>query len=308
MYSIIVPIYNEADTVAELHLRLVEVFRTLSEPVEFIFVNDGSTDETASILETLKPVTIIQLRNNFGQTAALDAGIKQATGDIIITLDADLQNPPEEIPKLLQLLTTGNYDVVSGWRKTRRDPFGKRLISAGANWLRKGFINDGIHDSGCTLKVYRRACFQDLDLLGEIHRFIPGILRWQGYRIGELEVKHEPRRFGKSKYTTSRILKGFIDMIGVWFWRKYSSRPLHLFGGGGFILISLGTIGLVVLGALRLFWNYSLANSIWPLVAGLCVLSGIQLFVSGLLAEILIKQYYHGKRTPYVIKQITEQV
>lgn len=306
MYSVVIPIYNEAGNIAELHHRLVQVMSRLEGAFEIIFVDDGSRDKSAQLLKTLKPATIITLRKNFGQTAALDAGFKQAKGDLIITLDGDLQNPPEEIPKLITYLEKNNLDMVSGWRQQRQDNWLKRVVSLGANALRGLFIQDGIHDSGCTLKVYRRVCIENLDLFGEIHRFIPGLLRWQGFTIGEMVVKHEARRNGISKYGSGRILRGLVDMIGVWFWRKYSSRPLHLFGGSGLVLTAAGIVMLAVLAVARYAWDYSLSTSIWPLMAVLFILVGIQLFITGLLAEILIKNFYQG-RTPYSIKSIVRQ-
>lgn len=307
MYSIVVPIFNESGNVDELHRRLVIVCNELEDDYEIIFVDDGSTDATAKKLRSLSPLTVITFRKNFGQTAALDAGIKQARGQYIITLDGDLQNPPEEIPKLIAAMKTQNVDVISGWRKQRQDVASKRFVSRGANMLRKMFINDGIHDSGCTLKAYRKECFDNIDLFGEAHRFIPGILRWQGFSIGETEVEHQSRSSGASKYNSKRIIKGFVDMIGVWFWRKYSSRPLHLFGGAGLLMTFIGFIGLSILALLRLVFSYPLSSSIWPLIAILFILVGIQLFISGLLADILIKNYYQNGRTAYTIKNTSAQ-
>ncbi len=304
MYSIVVPIYNEAGSVSELHRRIVAVFETLHEPFEVIFVNDGSTDDTAKQLQTLRPLTIITFRKNFGQTAAIDAGIKQASGDVVITLDGDLQNPPEEIPKLLRYMTEHNLDVVSGWRKHRHDSLMKRFTSRGAHWLRSLFLNDGIHDSGCTLKVYRRHCFQDVDLHGESHRFIPAILKLNGFSVGELAVEHQARTVGHSNYSSNRIIKGFVDMIGLWFWRNYAHRPLHLFGGVGVTLVGLGGSLLVLLAIARLVWEYPLSTSIWPLVAVLSILAGLQLFITGLIAEVLTKTYYSEGRKPYTIKSV----
>lgn len=307
MYSIVVPVYNESGSIAELHARLQAVCKTLDSDYELLFVDDGSTDETANILQTLSPAKIITFRKNFGQTAALDAGIKQAKGEYIITLDSDLQNPPEEIPKLIKAMREQNVDVVSGWRRKRKDTQSKHIVSRGANMLRKMFINDGIHDSGCTLKIYRKECFANIDLYGETHRFIPGILRWQGFSIGEIEVEHHERTSGTSKYTYKRILKGFVDMIGIWFWRKYSDRPLHLFGGAGLLVTILGFGMLAILAIARIFFTYSLSDSIWPLMAILFILVGIQLFISGLLADILIKNYYQNQRTPYTIKSVEQR-
>lgn len=307
MYSVVVPIYNESHVVRELHLRIVSVMRKLEQPFEIVFVNDGSTDDTMQQLSDLQPLTVITFRRNFGQSAALDAGIKQAKGDYIITLDGDLQNPPEEIPKLIAAMQDQAVDVVSGWRKARQDAMSKRLISRGANILRKFFVDDGIHDSGCTLKLYKKECFEQLDLFGEMHRLIPGVLKWQGFLIGEIEVDHAPRTSGKSKYGSARILKGFVDMVGVWFWRQYSSRPLHLFGGGGMLLTGIGSVLLIILAIARLGFDYSLSNRIWPTIAVLFILVGIQLFISGLLGEILVKQYYRDGRRSYSIRSITQQ-
>lgn len=306
-YSVVVPVYNEAASLPELHRRLVSVLSSLDKPFELIFVDDGSTDTTAAVLKTLQPLTVITFRANFGQTAALDAGIKQAQGDIIITLDGDLQNPPEEIPKLLTKLDHDSLDVVSGWRKHRQDDASKHAISRGANVLRKLFIDDGIHDSGCTLKVYRKYCFDNVDLFGEIHRFIPGVLRWQGFKVGEVVVEHAPRTAGVSKYNSGRILKGLVDMIGLWFWRKYSSRPLHLFGGAGIIFTTIGSVLLLVLAIARLWLHYALSTSIWPLVSALLIIVGMQLFIFGLLAEIMIKNYYKDGRKPYTVKSVIKQ-
>lgn len=306
MYSIVVPIYNESGNVRELHERIVTVLTKLGEPFEIIFINDGSSDTTGELLKKLTPLTVITFRKNFGQTAALDAGIKQAKGSVIVTLDGDLQNPPEEIPKLISALNEQRVDVISGWRKERKDTTGKKFVSRGANALRKLFIDDGIHDSGCTLKAYRAECFDQLDLHGEHHRFIPGLLCWQGFSVGEITVAHHARTSGRSKYGSKRIVKGFIDMLGIWFWRKYSTRPLHLFGGVGLIASGLGTLLLLLLAIARLGFNYSLSTSIWPTISVLLILVGIQLFISGLLAEILIRTYYRDQRRPYSIGSIEQ--
>lgn len=305
-YSVIIPVYNEEKNVTELFLRLKKVLDAIGDSFEIIFVNDGSTDNTQKTLSALSPVKIVKFRKNFGQTAALDAGIKAAEGDYLITIDGDLQNPPEEIPKLIAEQKKG-YDVVSGWRYNRRDDSLKKIISRGANLLRKIFIDDHIHDSGCTLKIYKKNCFKDLDLFGEMHRFIPGILQWQGFSISEVKINHAPRIHGNTKYNSDRILKGLVDMIGLWFWRKYSSRPLHLFGGGGIVIFFSGFMLMAILGILRLFNIISLSDKIWPLVSIFLMLAGMQLFVFGLLGEILIKNYYSRGRMPYSIEVIEKK-
>lgn len=305
-YSIIVPVYNEQDAVVKLHAEIVQTMNQLGEPYEILFIDDGSTDRTFEKLITLTPVTIIRFRKNFGQTAALDAGFKRAQGRLFITLDGDGQNDPADIPKLLNKFTEG-YDMVSGWRRKRQDTYGKHLVSRGANLLRRFFVADKIKDSGCTLKVYKRECFEDLDLYGEIHRFIPAMLAWKGYSIGEIEVNHRPRLTGQTKYNWKRIVKGFADMISIWFWRKYSGRPLHLFGGLGIVLGSFGLLLGLGLAIARVFKVISLQNSVWPLISVFAILGGIQFFISGLLADIAIKTYYTRNRTSYSIREVIER-
>ncbi|MFA6197902.1 MAG: glycosyltransferase family 2 protein [Patescibacteria group bacterium] len=304
-YSVIVPVYNEEGAVTALHSEIVKVMRGLNQSFEIIFIDDGSSDQTFERLNSLSPIKIVRFRKNFGQTAALDAGFKYAQGEIFITLDGDGQNDPNDFPKLLKKLDEG-YDLVSGWRKNRRDDFSKRLISKGASILRRFFVADNVKDSGCTLKVYRRECFADFDLFGEIHRFIPAVLAWHGFNIGELEVNHRPRISGQTKYNWKRVLKGLIDMISVWFWRKYATRPLHLFGGLGIVLGGCGVIMGLTLFILRAFRIISLVNSVWPLVSFFLILAGIQLFISGLLGDIAIKTYFRDKKMFYSIKNTIE--
>jgi glycosyltransferase involved in cell wall biosynthesis len=306
-YSIIIPAYNEEKNVAPLHAEILATMQTLGEPFEILFVNDGSTDGTAAALDALSPITVIHLRKNFGQTAALDAGIKHATGEIIITLDGDGQNPPSEIPKLLAEMERGGYDVVSGWRRNRQDSFMKRLVSRGAKELRGVFVKDRVHDSGCSLKAYKRICFQDVDLHGEMHRFIPAILSWSGFSVGEVEVAHRARMHGHSKYSWKRIVKGLIDMLSIWFWRKYANRPLHLFGTLG---IALGLIGMSLIAYLfvkRVIWEQSIADSNLPLLAVFLFILGIQFFISGISIDINIRQLYSGHKKIYSIRDITKK-
>lgn len=304
--SIVVPLYNEEGNVKKLHGRIISACQNLRKNFEIIFVDDGSTDKTADECKKLSPLKFIQFRKNFGQTAAFDAGIKEARGEIIITMDGDLQNDPADISLLLDKMKEG-YDVVSGWRWQRKDSLSKKIFSRGANILRKFLIHDKIHDSGCSLKAYKRECFEDVDLFGEMHRFIPAILALQGFEIGEVKVSHHPRVHGKTKYDWKRALKGFVDMISVWFWRKYSNRPLHLFGGSGIILSLVGTAILIWMAVAKLFFGVSLSEKIWPLIGIFFILVGIQLLVSGLLADILVKNYYKNKKhMNYSIKDIHE--
>ncbi|MBU0707878.1 glycosyltransferase [Patescibacteria group bacterium] len=305
-YSVVVPVYNEEDNVIPLHNEIKEAMNRLNEPYEIIFVDDGSRDQTFNRLSALSPIKIVRFRKNFGQTAALDAGFKTAVGEIFIAMDGDRQNDPVDIPNLIEKISEG-VDVVSGWRYNRKDTSSKKFISQGADYLRKFFISDGIHDSGCTLKAYRKECFEDLTLFGEMHRFIPGVLRWRGFTVTEIKVNHRPRVAGETKYNWKRILKGLIDMISVWFWRKYSTRPLHLFGGMGIIMGSIGLILGLYLSIARALHAVSLQNSIWPLVSVFLIIVGIQLFISGLLADIAVKTYYNKKRTTYSIKEIVDR-
>jgi len=306
VYSVIIPVYNEAENIEQLYRELRDVLDNTSSSYEIIFVDDGSRDRTSSVLNGLGKIVIITLRKNYGQTAALSAGILHSQGDYLITLDGDLQNNPADIPRLIQKLEEG-YDVVCGWRKQRRDTSSKRFVSWGAAVLRRSLIDDGIHDSGCTLRIYRKECFEELSfgLYGEMHRFIPGILKAQGFIVGEVEVNHRQRVAGRSKYSWIRVLKGFVDMVILFFWRKYSARPMHVFGGLGLLSSLLGLAMLIVLFFLRLFNFTTLSDRVWPLVSILLIIVGVQLFASGIIADIVVRIYYSkdGLR-PYSIKEI----
>ena len=304
--SVVVPLYNEEGNAAELHRRIKNACDSLGKSYEIIFVDDGSRDKTVENCRELSPLKLIQFRRNFGQTAAFDAGIKEAQGEIVITMDGDLQNDPADIRLLLEEMNKG-YDVVSGWRWQRKDTLGKKFFSRGANLLRKVLIHDNIHDSGCSLKAYRRECFADVDLFGEMHRFIPAVLELQGYKVGEVKVSHHPRVHGVTKYNWRRAVKGFVDMVSVWFWRKYASRPLHLFGGTGIAFSLVGFLILIWMAAEKIFLDTSLSERIWPLIGVFLILVGIQLFISGLLADILIKNYFKSRgRMNYSIKEVVK--
>lgn len=304
--SVVVPLLNEEGNVRELHQKIVEACQNLGKSFEVVFIDDGSRDKTNEICRTLTPLKLITFRKNFGQTAAFDAGIKNSSGEIIVTMDGDLQNDPTDIKSLLEKMNEGS-DIVSGWRVKRHDGFSKRFFSRVANVLRKILIDDGIHDSGCSLKAYKRECFEDVDLFGEMHRFIPALLKVQGFKVAEIPVAHHPRRHGVTKYNWKRGMKGLVDMISVWFWKKYANRPLHLFGAGGLIIFFLGILSGAGLIVARIFYAVPLSNKIWPLIAVFLVLMGIQLFVFGLLADIAVKNYYktQGKMN-YKIKEVVE--
>lgn len=306
--SIIVPAYNEEKNV----LLLYEKIRAVAERMrvshrmsyELIFIDDGSRDRTLSALRGISDhhLVVIAFRKNFGQTAALDAGFKAARGRILVPLDADLQNDPEDIPRLVAKLNEG-YDVVSGWRVNRRDSFAKHIISRGANLLRKVLLHDTIHDSGCTLKAYRRECFENLTLYGEMHRFIPAILSLRGFKVTELPVRHHPRKYGATKYSVKRVLKGFLDMLVVTFWMRYATRPIHLFGTLGILTTFLGFLIGLYLTALKILFNEPIGNRPLLLLVVLLVVLGIQFIIFGLMSDILVKIYYQNQST-YAIEKI----
>ena len=306
--SIIVPAYNESKSLQSLVGEITAVLSKIGKQYEIIVVDDGSTDETFSVLLKLQKqypyINIIQLRRNFGQSAALDAGIKHSKGKVLVTIDADGQNDPKDIPKMLDQLRQSKSDCVCGWRRQRRDSFIKKIISKGASFLGNFLVNAGIHDSGCTLRVAKKECFSGLDLYGELHRMIPALLKWRGFSLAEIKVNHRPRKFGKSKYNFVRIIHGLTDMISIWFWRKYQSRPMHIFGGVGILLTSLGLLLLVCLTIARYFLNYSLSDKIWPLVGFFLLLIGGQFFVFGILAGIIIQN--NGNKEFYLIKEIVK--
>jgi glycosyltransferase involved in cell wall biosynthesis len=295
--SIVIPAFNEVENVGRLYQELVPVLKGLKTPYEIIFVDDGSTDGTRQKLRELHEkdhdVKVLFQRRNFGQTAAMDTGFKYAHGDVIITMDADLQNDPADIPRLLAKMKEG-YDVVSGWRKNRQDPFGKKVLSLFAGFLRRAMTNERIHDSGCTLKAYRKECFNGLDLYGEMHRYIPAILTWRGYRVGEIVVNHRPRKFGKSKYGLQRLVRGFLDLLIVKFWMQYSSRPIHLFGGLGLSCFGLGFISGIYLLVRKLFYNEAIANRPLLLLVVLLLILGVQFFGMGVITDALTKIYYRA--------------
>ena len=305
--SVVVPLYNEEGNVRELHKKITEACNALGKTFEIIFVDDGSRDGTVAQCADLSPLTLIQLRKNFGQTAAFDAGFKQARGRVIVTMDGDLQNDPADIGIVLAKMEEG-FDIVSGWRYERKDPLSKKIFSRGADKLRKILLKDSIHDSGCSLKAYKRECFNNVDLFGEMHRFMPAILQFDGYKVGEVKVNHFPRVHGKTKYNWKRGIRAIADMISIWFWRKYSNRPLHIFGTSGILLSSLGFAILAWMAVEKIFFGASISERNWPLIGFFLVMIGIQFFIFGLLADILLKIYYKNRNSMnYSIKEIINQ-
>ncbi len=302
-YSVVVPVYNEEGNVGKLHTEIVDEMRKLKADFEIIFVNDASTDNTLESLKKLYPITIVDLRKNSGQSSAMDAGIKQANGEIIVTMDGDGQNDPSDIPSLLEKMNQ-DFDVVCGWRYKRQDSFEKRFMSRGARFLRRFLVDDGVHDSGCSLRVYKKECFTDLDLYGEMHRMIPALMRWRGFKITEIKVNHRARTTGMTKYNWKRSFKGFTDMLGIWFWRKYETRPLHLFGSLGVVMMAVSLVGVIVLAVARLFFGYLLSDKIWPMVFLVGFLFGFQVLSTGILADLVIKN--RDKKSYYNIRQVVK--
>jgi glycosyltransferase involved in cell wall biosynthesis len=311
MISVVIPIYNEEENIKELHRRLSDVLPAITENYEILFVDDGSTDSSFAILKELnredKSVKVLKFRRHFRQSAAIAAGFDYSNGDLVITMDGDLQNDPGDIPKLIDELKKGDYDVVCGWRFDRADTKLKILFSKMANRLRRRFTNEDIHDSGCTLRVYKKECTTDLELYGEMHRYIPALLLWKGYKIGEVKVKHHERRHGKTKYSWRRIIKGFLDLIVVIFWQKYSARPIHVFGGLGLLLSVVGGIISLYMVISRLFFGMGLADRPLFLVSIFMIIVGVQFVVTGVLADIMLKVYYGQKeRKPYLVEMVVE--
>jgi len=304
--SVIVPVYNEEESVPELYCQLRDVIDREPWDAEIIMVDDGSTDQSARIISEISEddarVRLIRFARNFGQTAAILAGIDHATGDVIIPIDADLQNDPNDIPRLIALNDRG-YDVVSGWRKNRKDRLWTRKVpSMLANRLISRWTGVELHDYGCTLKAYRATALKDQQLYGEMHRFIPIYAAARGGRICEIEVNHRPRQFGTSKYGLGRTFKVLLDLLTVKFLSGYTTKPAYLFGGLGFALIGIG--GACALGTI-VEW---LVSDAWPhkmtvmMLATFFVTNGVLLLCMGLLAEVIVRIYHgQGRRKTYVL-------
>lgn len=288
--SLVIPLYNEAESLEELHAALTAALRPHAGRYEVIYVDDGSTDGSFDRLKALRDadpwVTVIRLRCNQGKTVALVAGFREARGEVIVTLDADLQDDPLEIPRLLGRLEEG-YDLVSGWKVNRQDPWSRRVLSRLFNAVTAGMTGLNLHDLNCGFKAYRRAVIAELRLQGDLHRFIPVLAGWRGFRIAEVEVRHHPRRYGRSKYGVGRITRGFFDLLTVLLLTRYTTRPLHLFGLVGALL---GSVGLGIVGYLSLGWLLGqwIGGRPLLLLAVLMVVGGLQLVSLGLLAEMIV--------------------
>lgn len=306
--SIVIPLYNEDENVDILHAKLSTVMAGLNIEYEIIYVDDGSSDRTLSLLERIQEadthVIVLSLRRNFGQTAAFAAGFDFSRGDIVVTMDGDLQNDPNDIPKLLELME--DNDLVSGWRKKRKDPFfSRRLPSIIANWIISKVTGVNLHDYGCSLKAYRRDVIKNLKLYGEMHRFIPAVASWFGVRIAEVETKHYQRLKGKSKYGISRTLKVVLDLITVKFLQSFSTKPLQFFGPIGIVGGFAGFLVLFYLSIEKLIFGNPIGGRPLLLLGALLMIVGFQFIGMGLLGEMIVRVYHETQRKPiYVIKKV----
>ena len=307
--SVIIPVYNEEKNIRPLCDEISEVLGKYGRSYEVIFINDGSTDNTLQELTGIKQsdphLKIIDLNRNFGQTPAIMAGFDMAGGDIVITMDGDMQNDPRDIPALIEKLDSG-FDLVSGWRRKRKDAFLRRVVpSRLANWLISVTLKVPLHDYGCTLKAYKRDVIKNLRLYGEMHRFIPAIACWKGARITELEVNHRPRQYGKTGYGLNRTIKVLLDLLLIAFLSEYSTKPIRFFGGMGIISGSLGFLSFLLVVYMKLVKHTDMSGNPLLILCVLFFLVSVQLISMGFLGEINIRTYYESQnKTIYHIRDI----
>ena len=301
--SVVIPLYNEEKSLAELHNRIILSLQSLSSSYELIFVDDGSTDNSFSVIRDLHKkddrVKAIRFRKNFGKASALSAGFKEAEGTTIVTIDADLQDLPEEIPTLIKKMDEG-YDLVSGWKVKRKDPLLRRIASRLFNSVTSFYTGVNIHDFNCGLKCYRREVVEELDLYGELHRYIPAIANWKGFKVGEAKINHQPRIHGKSKFGSERYLRGLFDLLTIIMLTKYPEKPLHFFGLLGTILSLAGLAINAYMALLRLSGKW-ISNRPLLLLGILLLILGIQFIFFGLMGELIV--FSSQKDTSYTVKE-----
>jgi glycosyltransferase involved in cell wall biosynthesis len=305
--SVTIPVFNEEESLPRLRDRLVQALGKLRETWEVILVNDGSTDRTGALLDEIAAshpgFKVVHFRRNFGQTAAMQAGFDFASGEIIVPMDADLQNDPEDIPLLLEKLREG-FDVCSGWRSDRKDAAIRRnMVSRIANRVISSVSGVHLHDYGCTLKAYRRDVISGVKLYGEMHRFVPIYASWMGARVTEIPVRHHARQFGKSKYGLERIFKVVMDLLVVKFLSRYTQKPMYVFGGAGVASLALAVGAALWAVYLKLFENVSFVLTPLPLFMVFFLLTGVICFLMGLLAEMLTRIYHESQgKSTYIVK------
>lgn len=306
--SLIIPVYNEAESLRPLHVAITAALGT-APGYEVIFVNDGSTDGSRDALKQLAAadprVKVITLRRNFGQTAAIAAGVDHATGDVIVPMDADLENDPADIPKLVVKLEEG-FDIVSGWRQNRwkNQPVTRRFTSQVANGLISRISGVQLHDYGCTMKAYRADVIKGVRLYGEMHRFIPALASWQGARVTELPVRYQPRQFGASKYGLERVLKVMLDLVTLKFLNDYSAKPMYFFGKIGAWSFAVGALSAILAVYYKVTGQKDFVETPLPALTALFVLVGVLLVLIGLLAELIMRMHHETQAKPtYVVKE-----
>jgi glycosyltransferase involved in cell wall biosynthesis len=306
--SVVVPVYNEEESIPQLYERLTAELSALGVGYEIIAVDDGSRDASFTLLRELAEsdprLRVVRFRRNFGQTAAFSAGFDRARGQVVVTIDADLQNDPADIGRLLAKMDEG-YDVVSGWRERRQDPFiNRRLPSMLANRLISWSTGVHLHDYGCSLKAYRSEVVRGIRLYGELHRFIPAIASWQGVEVAELAVNHRARQFGKSKYGISRTIRVVLDLVTVRFLLSYGTRPMQIFGLLGLIATMLGVVVGAYLSWIKLAYGAAIADRPLLLLAVLLIVLGVQFVSLGLIGELIVRTYYETQQKPiYVVRE-----
>jgi glycosyltransferase involved in cell wall biosynthesis len=309
--SVIIPVLNEAEGLAAFHRTLSIALSDLPLSAEVIYVDDGSTDGSPELLDGLARedprITVVHLRRNYGQTAAMMAGIQRSLGDVIVPLDADGQNDPADIGRLLAKLDEG-FDVVSGWRREREDKLlSRRLPSVLANRLISRLIGVPLHDYGCTLKAYRREVIEDVRLYGEMHRFIPIYAYWEGARVTELPVRHHPRRFGRSKYGLGRVARVVLDLLMLVFLDRASDRPMQFFGKFGLVALAAAALAFGWALALKFVQGTSLIQTPLPLLAATIGLSGVMFLLLGILAEVQTRTYFESRgKPPYKVRSVVQ--
>jgi glycosyltransferase involved in cell wall biosynthesis len=307
--SVVVPVFNELESLEILHQQIKAVLVSLERTYEIIYVDDGSTDGSSSKLQELaeadNTVVVIQLRRNFGQTSALSAGIDYAQGEVVVCQDADLQNDPEDIPRLLAKLDEG-YDLVSGWRKDRQDHWlWRKTTSTLANWIISRVVDFKLHDIGCTLKAYRRELLNHIRLYGQMHRFIPALALQVGAKVAEIPVNHKPRLYGRSKYGLGRTFSVILDLLTIKFLGNFTSNPLRVFGGSGLVLMGLSFLVGIIMLFQKFYYDLSLIQTPLLLLSSMLFILGFFCVLQGFTAEMLIRTYHESQGKPtYIIRQI----